>query len=206
MLSMVLAQHMGFILTWTQCQQSLPPVDLLWNVTQSPGTVSITSWNGKGCYTHKPACAAAEGMWWAAVSDSTQSSGLWNSTPARPHGTHRWAHSAALRCLCCEEKGSVYFESQMSSLLRSRTVYISRWTVRVWHLLETEPSVKCNLQLIGIALHYGKNLPTLPIYTIEMQVVVRQIWQPLLWHMLCITLLIITVDWVQVYWYCVKPL
>lgn len=63
-------------------------------------------------------------------------------------------HSAALHCLCCLEKGSVYFESQMSSLLCSRTMSISRWTVRVWHLLETEPSVKCNLQLIGIALHY----------------------------------------------------
>lgn len=62
MLSMALAQHMGFILTRTQWQQSLPPMDLLWNVTQSPGTVPITSWNGKEYYTHKPACAAAEGM------------------------------------------------------------------------------------------------------------------------------------------------
>lgn len=70
MLSMVLAQHTGFILTWTQWQQSLPPVDLLWTVTQPPGTVSITSWNGKGCYTHKAARAAAEGVWWAALCET----------------------------------------------------------------------------------------------------------------------------------------
>lgn len=90
MLSMALAQHTGFILTWTQWQQSLPPGlalechSISWHCIHY-----LLEW--KGCHTHKPACAAAEGMWWAAVSGQDTALRTVKLYPARAHGTHRWA-------------------------------------------------------------------------------------------------------------------
>jgi len=57
--------------------------------------------------------------------------------------------------------------SEISSLLCSHPAYISRSTVRGWHLLATKPSVKCILQFTRIALHGGKK-HTLTSYTTEM--------------------------------------
>lgn len=106
-------------------------------------------------YTGKHVLGAAGEVWWAAVLSTVGSRET--IQPLDPVVLAQWAHSATLYCLWCQVKETISFESQISSLLCSRTVHASRWIARAWHLLVTEPSVKCDLQLIGITLYYGKN-------------------------------------------------
>lgn len=120
MLSLVLAQHTGFILTWTQWQQSLPPWIALECHSISWHRIHyLSEW--KGCHTHKPACAAAEGMWWAAVSGQDTVLRTAKLYPARAHGTHRWALcSSALPLLLRKGKCLFWITNEFFTLFTHR--------------------------------------------------------------------------------------
>ena len=158
-----------------------------WTLAQSPWHCICYPSEGKG--VTQITCVAC--CRWGVTSCSPRDCGFSrNYTTVRPCGT------CPVSTLCNSVLPLVPsdFESQISSLLCSRTAYVSRWIVRAWHLLVTEPSVKRNLQLTGIALYYGKNAKSHDWHVSSCQPDLTAFALTYVMHYL---LLITTLDWVR---------
>lgn len=136
-------------------------------------------------YTGKAALAAADEVWWAAVlrtmgsQETTQLLG--------PCGT------CQVSVLCNSVLPLV--PSKGNHLFWITNQFFTLFTYCVCLQMNSESLASaCNWTFCEVqsaadrdCFVLWKKPPTLPSYTIEMWVVVSQIWQPLLWHMLCIT-------------------